>query len=78
MSNLKDFIIENGVLTKYVGKGGNVVIPDGVTSIGNWAFSRSTNLNSIVMPNSVTSIGEYAFYYCESLTTITIPDSVQV
>ena len=34
MSNITDFIIENGVLTKYVGKGVNVVVPEGVTSIG--------------------------------------------
>ena len=44
MSDIKDFVIENGVLTKYVGKGGDVVIPNGVTSIGEWAFKFCKNL----------------------------------
>ena len=35
MSNPNDFVIKNGVLTKYKGEGGDVVIPDGATSIGN-------------------------------------------
>ena len=34
MSNEKDFVIENGVLKKYVGPGGNVIIPDDVSVIG--------------------------------------------
>ena len=38
MSNISDFRINNGVLEKYVGPGGDVVIPDGVTSIGKEAF----------------------------------------
>ena len=38
MSDLKDFIIEDGVLEKYVGPGGDVTIPDSVTSIGDSAF----------------------------------------
>ena len=38
MSNAKEFFIENGVLKKYKGSGGDVTIPDGVTSIGENAF----------------------------------------
>ena len=38
MSSNNDFEIENGVLVKYTGAGGDVVIPDGVTSIGHWGF----------------------------------------
>lgn len=40
MSNTSDFVIENGVLTKYNGSNENVVIPDGVTEIGSRAFAR--------------------------------------
>ena len=38
MSNSKDFVIKDGVLTKYKGAGGDVVIPEGVTEIGWRAF----------------------------------------
>ena len=53
----------------------NLVIPDGVTAISNYAFVN-LNITSVTIPNSITSIGDYAFYYCDSLTSITIPDSV--
>ncbi|MBP0972881.1 MAG: leucine-rich repeat protein [Oscillospiraceae bacterium] len=53
-----------------------VIIEDGVTSIGGYAFERCTNLTEITIPDSVTSIGAMAFRYCSSLTKMTIPDSV--
>ena len=76
MSNESDFIIENGVLNKYVGPGGDVVIPEGVTSIGGGVFNECSSLTNITIPDSVTSIGSYAFNGCSSLTNIMIPDSV--
>ncbi|MBQ2906748.1 MAG: leucine-rich repeat domain-containing protein [Bacteroidales bacterium] len=54
----------------------NSFIPNGVTSIGDNAFSRCYNLTSIEIPNSVTSIGITAFSNCYSLTNIEIPNSV--
>ncbi len=53
-----------------------VVIEDGVSSIGSYAFKGCSALTSINIPNSVTSIGEHAFDDCRELTSITIPDSV--
>ena len=53
-----------------------VVIEDGVTSIGDYAFYNCTSLTSITIPDSVTSIGYCAFNTCSKLTSITIPDSV--
>ncbi|MBQ8290831.1 MAG: leucine-rich repeat domain-containing protein [Clostridia bacterium] len=49
----------------------NLVIPEGVTSIGNYAFEDCTSLTSITIPSSVTSIGNHAFSGCSSLTRVT-------
>ncbi len=54
----------------------DVVIPNGVTSIGYYAFYNCTGLTSVTIPNSVTSIGEYTFSGCSGLTSVTIPKSV--
>lgn len=53
-----------------------LVIPDGVTSIGSHAFRNCSTLTSVVIPNSVTSIGSHAFSGCSSLTSIIIPECV--
>ena len=54
----------------------NTIIPESVTSIGDYAFYGSYSLSSITIPESVTSIGNRAFYNCNSLSSITIPESV--
>lgn len=60
---------------------GNVVIPNGVTSIGEFAFWDCQNVETITIPKSVTSIGINAFDQCPSLTAIiceaTTPPSIE-
>lgn len=53
-----------------------VIIGNGVTTIGDFAFDGCYSLTSIEIPDSVTTIGDVAFQGCESLTSVTIPDSV--
>lgn len=77
MSIQKDFIIENGILKKYIGKGGNVVIPDGVTEIGEHAFMDSSHvLTGVVIPYGVTVISKGAFAACVNLETVVLPESL--
>ena len=84
-------LTENGMLTIY-GTGAirnyytpwvdyaenitSLAISEGVTSIGNYAFSRCPNLAAAYIPASITIIPTGAFVECTSLTKITLPDGL--
>ena len=70
------FKIKNGILIKYEGEDNDVVIPDGVISIGDFAFSDCANLESISIPDSVTSIGVGVFSECERLSNVSLPKAI--
>ena len=69
---IRGFKIKNGVLIKYKGKKRKVIIPAGVTSIGDRAFWKCKSLKSIVIPKSVTSIGDSVFLGCSKLESIAV------
>ncbi len=53
-----------------------VVIEDGITRIGKYAFTGCSAMHSVSIPDSVTEIGEEAFAGCSALESVTIPGSV--
>ena len=68
-------------LPKYINEYGssitNVVIENGVTSIGDNAFYNCTNLKSITIPDSVSSLGYFAFSGCTDITTLMLSDNIK-
>ena len=75
---MSDFVIDkNGVLKKYTGAGGDIVIPSGVIKIGNFAFEKCSSLTSVVISEGVEVIGDGAFFSCENLQSVTFPESLR-
>ena len=53
-----------------------IVLNDGIKTLGNYAFWNFRNLKNIIIPESVTNIGESAFHGCTALSNLTLPDSI--
>lgn len=68
--------VESWHNTQYTNAIEKVIIEEGVTRIGWYAFGGFSSLESIVIPESVTSIGWYAFKECSNLESIEIPEGV--
>lgn len=64
------FVIKDGVLTAYKGKGGNITIPSGVTKIGGRAFQGKKTITSVTIPATVIVIGNDAFRGCTKLKSV--------
>ena len=56
---------------------GDLIIPEGISSIGACAFYYNEGITSIVIPDSVTSIGQYAFYGCSNIKKLDIGSGIQ-
>ena len=63
------------ISNKYIKK---IVINNGITSIGDWAFNGLTYVQSINIPDSVISIGQYSLSYLGDDLCLEIPDSVVI
>lgn len=73
------FMIKDGVLEKYIEEDGitEVVIPEGVTKIGDRAFRFCNTILRITIPEGVTEIGRMVFGGCNALDIVDIPKSLQ-
>lgn len=71
-----DFLVDGSRLIKYLGRAKNVVIPEGITVIGEFAFKDKTMIEKIVLPNTITHIEESAFERCLNISYIILPDSL--
>lgn len=88
MSNKSDFLIEDGILKKYLGKEKKVIIPKGVKKIGYRAFRKddkeenywegNDNVEVVIIPDGVLEIDGFAFANCHKLTEVSIADSVEI
>lgn len=54
-----------------------IELPEGMTTVPDYAFSNGSYINTVKIPSTVTEIGEYAFYNCVDMYAIDIPDGVQ-
>ena len=68
--SIGDYVVVRGRLYDYFGEDSDLVIPDGVTDITEWAFYDWDSLSSVVMPDSVTNIESMAFFMCSNIHTI--------
>ena len=71
-----DYDSEEPTWTPYIASIKSVVIENGVTSIGSYAFDGCDAMTTVDIPNSVTLVDDAAFARCKALTSITIPDNV--
>ena len=78
-TNIDDFVIEDGVLVKYVGEKTSepVIIPEGVEKIGMGAFAYCSFLTEVIFPNTLKEIGAQSFCGCVRLTKINFPSSLE-
>lgn len=76
--DMYDYEYNNRPWENYEDKIKAVIIDDGITTIGAYAFYSFDSVESIAIPEGISAIGKYAFNGCKKLTSITIPNSVTI
>ena len=74
---MESFANADSVVWKAVRTGAEkLVIGEGVTSIGNYAFYAMSALKEVSLPSTLTSVGDYAFAFCGALTSVSMPQGL--
>ena len=76
-SPIPDYITTIGGYAFYGNPSENLIIPEGIREIGDYAFNWCYNLKSLILPSTVERIGKFAFSKCSKLEELTIPESVR-
>ena len=72
------FVSEQAPWTPLSGQLTKVVVEDGITRLGNHAFTECVNLVEVVLPDSVTELGSHVFSNCRSLAGVEFPENLTV
>ena len=72
------FTVVNGVLISYEGPGGEIVIPDGVTSIADKVFYGNKSLTKVTIPEGCATIGKEVFNFCSNIKEIVLPTETEM
>lgn len=71
------FQIEDGILVKCNSNENSIVVPEGITTIGENAFNNLKKVKQLHLPSSLKKICRGAFGFCESLEEINLPDKIR-
>lgn len=71
-----DLVIESGYVEGYVGNGGVVVIPEGVSHINSNVFQNNNNITAIIMPKTIKELPMNAFSNCTALKSVVLPTDI--
>lgn len=71
------FKIKAGELERIEGEGRELVIPEGVTSIGLYVFAENTCVETIIIPNSLKHLESCYFSGCQNLKCVIMPDALE-